>query len=74
MLCANQKFLLDFTVKVSNIQILKSFIHFLVAEEKKFSHTLNLPETKFPMKANAIQNEPNLLWNEFYEWQVRILI
>lgn len=37
--------------------------------EGKYSDTLNLPQTDFPMRANAKQREPQLLYANAYKWQ-----
>lgn len=35
----------------------------------KYSNTLNLPKTEFPMRADAAKREPGLLRPEVYSWQ-----
>lgn len=33
------------------------------------AQTLQLPQTDFPMRANAKEREPKLLFSEYYQWQ-----
>ena len=38
----------------------------MAMDEKQLKQTLNLPQTKFPMKANLVQREPDFVreWDE----------